>query len=496
MTFLGALARGIFSAVILLLSASPIVAGFANCFEGRVELDSDPGELIGHGESLRFDRSDASPIGFLSRTEGFPRDGSPPLVRVLFFGSGNHWLFEFSSQKLEGGLVPGDYPGAMRRAKELPGRPGLNVSGNHRGWSVLNGSFRILEASYGTRSTTLEVRRFVAEFEQRGHDFPETLWGRVECFNTLLIPIDVRPGSDEITLNLTSRGVVPIALLGAENFDLEDIDRSTLAFGPGRAAPVHRTGGHVGDVNGDGREDLIVHLRVADLGVALGERTLCVDGTLVNHRILEGCDQIHTTFGYGATAIALDAEFPGRGWFDSNGRHDETNDNTFTGSFKGFDWTHNSFFIWNVSALAGMRVESATLRIGQDRYYSRELSETIEVYPVSHSRDALVSSYESGDAGGIVIHEDLERGGLYGSFKAGRGSEIYELGLTEQAVTDIEAAIEGNGFFSVGLHNVTDDRDGESDGVRFDLPIRIQQLVLELRPGVGDPRRESRGADQ
>ena len=66
-----------------------------------------------------------------------------------------------------------------------------------------------------------------------------------------------------------------------------------------------------------------------------------------------------------ADVITLNTAFPGRGWFAETGLHNPLNDNTYTGiSCCPNGINLNSFFIWNVQALAGKQVTSAGTSTG------------------------------------------------------------------------------------------------------------------------------------
>jgi hypothetical protein len=101
------------------------------------------------------------------------------------------------------------------------------------------------------------------------------------------VTIDIKPWSDPNSINPEGNGVVPVAILGSDTFDVTTIDVSSIRFGPAggphNAEPVHN--GHILDANSDGWADLVVHFMTQETGLSA-----CDDeGTIIGEFNLD-CD--------------------------------------------------------------------------------------------------------------------------------------------------------------------------------------------------------------
>lgn len=105
--------------------------------------------------------------------------------------------------------------------------------------------------------------------------------------------LDIKPGSYPNSINTKSKGVIPVALLGTDTFDVTTVDVTTLRFGPSDALPAHNLtdaevyAEHLQDVNYDGYIDLVSHYRTKQTGIAVGQilAALDYDGSTVDDSI-------------------------------------------------------------------------------------------------------------------------------------------------------------------------------------------------------------------
>lgn len=98
------------------------------------------------------------------------------------------------------------------------------------------------------------------------------------------LPVSIEPGA---------KGVIPVAILGGATFDVTRIDRASLQFGPNQTQAVDKAG-HLEDVNGDGRDDLLVHFNSPSAGIQCGDMAAFLRGRTVDGPQFVGGQEIRT----------------------------------------------------------------------------------------------------------------------------------------------------------------------------------------------------------
>lgn len=132
-----------------------------------VEMRSDPGDWVGLGSPRTLTPANSRVYGLMRNQEG----GIDFYIEP--FGGTDIWMFHFMAAR-EVPLVPDNYEEAQRFPFNSFTKPGLSVSGEHRGCNRVSGRFVVREAVYGPQG---EVLSFAIDFEQHCEAGVPALWG-------------------------------------------------------------------------------------------------------------------------------------------------------------------------------------------------------------------------------------------------------------------------------------------------------------------------------
>ena len=117
------------------------------------------------------------------------------------------------------------------------------------------------------------------------------------CDPTINVLIDIKPGSDPNCFNINGHGVIPVAILSSDTFDVADVDVGTVALG---ALSVRIRGNRgplcgLEDVNDDGLVDLVCQFEDdPTFWNPNGDGTATLSGLLLDGTPFEGTDAICT----------------------------------------------------------------------------------------------------------------------------------------------------------------------------------------------------------
>ncbi|MFW9833160.1 MAG: hypothetical protein ACFFEK_04140 [Candidatus Thorarchaeota archaeon] len=102
-----------------------------------------------------------------------------------------------------------------------------------------------------------------------------------------IVEIDIKPGSLPNSINLKSKGKVPVAILTTDDFDASTVDPSTVLFAG--ASPLRW---HMEDVDCDGDLDLVFHFKTQELTLTHSSTDATLTGATFEFGPIQGTDSV------------------------------------------------------------------------------------------------------------------------------------------------------------------------------------------------------------
>jgi hypothetical protein len=106
------------------------------------------------------------------------------------------------------------------------------------------------------------------------------------------------------SINLKSKGVVPVAVLTTGDFDASSVDPDTVEFAG--AVPLRWT---MEDVDGDGNTDLLFHFKTQELTLDPDSAEATLTGSTYGAQLIQGTDTVNIVLAGGKKSADLDPRF-------------------------------------------------------------------------------------------------------------------------------------------------------------------------------------------
>ena len=107
------------------------------------------------------------------------------------------------------------------------------------------------------------------------------------------VTIDIKPGDFTRTINVKSKGVIPVAVLTTKTFDATTVDAATVRFGKTglEAAAVRST---LRDIDGNGALDMVLYFNSPDTGIGCADTVASLTGETSSNQAIRGSEAIVT----------------------------------------------------------------------------------------------------------------------------------------------------------------------------------------------------------
>lgn len=109
------------------------------------------------------------------------------------------------------------------------------------------------------------------------------------------VAIDIKPGSDPNSINLSSAGVIPVAILSSTSFDATTVNPDTITLAGASVKVTGKSGKylcHTEDVNNDALPDLVCQVYTAEFMIETGETVAVLLAKTFDNKSIRGEDNV------------------------------------------------------------------------------------------------------------------------------------------------------------------------------------------------------------
>lgn len=137
--------------------------------------------------------------------------------------------------------------------------------------------------------TAIDIVGYTEDFSGPYDYAPDDGYATYPINQLIEIAVDIKPGSEPNSINLGSKGVVPVAVLTTDDpeFDATTVDPETVKFAD--AVPKHWTSE---DVDEDGDIDLLFHFKIQELNLTESSEDATLTGETFGGDKITGTDLV------------------------------------------------------------------------------------------------------------------------------------------------------------------------------------------------------------
>jgi len=151
-----------------------------------------------------------------------------------------------------------------------------------------------LEFQTGDQIIVLAESTPVSQIPSEGYGVTVAETGVITTF--IPVAIDIKPDSYLNSINLNSKGTIPVAILGSHTLNVHQINliSITLANAPIKLKGNGQPMASYEDVNEDGFTDLVIHVITKELNLTSNDSQANLEGKLFDGTIVKGLDSVRS----------------------------------------------------------------------------------------------------------------------------------------------------------------------------------------------------------